>query len=62
METTWFRVEGQPCELCILRLRFSTAPFSNSWIIIIIWLYIALNRTHNIDCYWGGGGGAVPKA
>ena len=20
----------------------------------IIWLYIALNRTPNIDCYWGG--------
>ena len=26
-------------------------PFSNSWIIIIVWLYIALNRTLNIDCY-----------
>ena len=25
---------------------------------IIIWLYIALNRTPNIDCYWVG---AVPK-
>ena len=35
-----------------------TAPLSNSWIIIIIWLYIALNRTPNIDCYWVG---AVPK-
>ena len=35
-----------------------TAPLSNSWIISIIWLYIALNRTPNIDCYWGG---AVPK-
>ena len=34
-------------------------PFSHSWIIIIIWLYIALNRTPNIDCYWGG---AVPKS
>ena len=30
-------------------------PLSNSWIIIIIWLYIALHRTPNIDCYWGGG-------
>ena len=29
-------------------------PLSNSWIIIIIWLYIALDRTPNIDCYWGG--------
>ena len=29
-------------------------PLSNSWIIIIIWLYIALNRTPNIDCYWRG--------
>ena len=36
-------------------------PLSNSWIIFIIWLYIALNRTPNVDCYWGGGGGAVPK-
>ena len=33
-------------------------PLSNSWIIIIIWLYTALNRTPNIDCYWVG---AVPK-
>ena len=32
-------------------------PLSNSWIMIIIWLYIALNRTPNIDCYWG----AVPN-
>ena len=31
---------------------------SNSWIITIIWWYIALNRTPNIDCYWVG---AVPK-
>ena len=29
-------------------------PLSNSWIITIIWLYIALNRTPNIDCYWVG--------
>ena len=33
-------------------------PLSNSWVILIIWLYIALNRTPNIDCYWVG---AVPK-
>ena len=33
-------------------------PLSNGWIIIVIWLYIALNRTPNIDCYWVG---AVPK-
>ena len=33
-------------------------PLSNSWIIILIWLYIALNRTPNIDCYWVG---AVPN-
>ena len=30
-------------------------PLSSSWIIIIIWFYIALNRTPNIDCYWVGG-------
>ena len=33
-------------------------PLSSSWIISIIELYIALNRTPNIDCYWVG---AVPK-
>ena len=33
-------------------------PLSNSWIRIIIWLYIALNRTPNIYCYWVG---AVPN-
>ena len=35
-----------------------TAPLSNSWIINIVRLYIALNGTPNIDCYWVG---AVPK-
>ena len=25
-------------------------PLSNSWIISIIWLYRAINRTPNIDC------------
>ena len=34
-----------------------TAPLSNIWIISIIWLYIILNRTPNIDCYGGGRGG-----
>ena len=34
-------------------------PLSNSWIMTVIWLYIALNRTPNVDCYWVG---AVPKA
>ena len=33
-------------------------PLTNSWIIIIVRLYIAFNRTPNIDCYWVG---AVPK-
>ena len=33
-------------------------PLSNSWIINMIWLYIVLNRTPNVDCYWVG---AVPK-
>ena len=31
---------------------------TNSWIISKIGLYIALNMTPNIDCYWEG---AVPK-
>ena len=29
-------------------------PLRNSWTINIIWLYLALNRTPNMDCYWGG--------
>ena len=33
-------------------------PLSNNWIIVLIWLYMALNRTPNIDCYWVE---AVPK-
>ena len=32
-------------------------PLSNSWIITIIWFYIALKKTPNIDCYWVG---AIP--
>ena len=36
-------------------------PLSNSWILIIIRLYIALSRTPNIDCYLGGGGGQYPR-
>ena len=32
-------------------ITLGTAPLSDSWIIIIIWLYIALNRSPNIDCY-----------
>ena len=34
----------------VVGFRLGTAPLSNR-----IWLYIALNRTPNIDCYWGGG-------
>ena len=33
-------------------------PLSDSWIIVIIQLYIAVNRSPNIDCYWVG---AVPN-
>ena len=33
-------------------------PLSNSWIMIIIRLYIAFKWTPNIDCYWEG---AVPN-
>ena len=39
-------------KVCIL------PPLSNSWIILIIRLYTALNRTPDIDCYWVG---AVPN-
>ena len=31
---------------------------TNTWIIVIVGLYMALQRTPNIDCYWVG---AVPK-
>ena len=33
-------------------------PPCDSWIILIIWPYLTLNRTPNIDCDWVG---AVPK-
>ena len=33
-------------------------PLSNSWMIVILWLYIALNRTPTIACHWVG---AVPN-
>ena len=33
-------------------------PLTNSWIILILWSYIALNRTPSVNCYWEG---AVPK-
>ena len=29
-------------------------PLTNSWIITIMWLCIALTRTPDIDCFWGG--------
>ena len=46
--TLMFRVQG-----------WVLPPLSNSWMILsMIWLYIALNRTPSIDCYWVG---AVPK-
>ena len=45
-------------EMVIANFRLGTAPLSQSWIISILWLYIALNRTPNIDGSWEG---AVPK-
>ena len=39
-------------------IQYCPPPLSNSWILSIMGLYIALNRTPNIDCYWlllGGG-------
>ena len=38
----------------LVSLAWVLPPLSNSWIIFIVWLYIALNKTPNIDCYWGG--------
>ena len=44
------------CVLQTMWLGWVLPPLSNSWIIliVIILLYIALNRTPNIDSYWGG--------
>ena len=36
-----------------------TAPLCNSYMKLIIWLYIALNMTPNTDCYRVGGGQAT---
>ena len=47
-----------PTGHCARVLDWVLPPLSNSWIIIRVRLYIALNRTPNIDCYWVG---AVPK-
>ena len=33
-------------------------PLSNSWIIFIVWLHIAIHRSPNINCCWVG---AVPN-
>ena len=51
------------CTWIMLSEIFISVPWvlphlSNSWIMAIIWLYIALNSTPDIDCYWLG---AVPK-
>ena len=46
---------GTLCSAFLGGLGWVLPPLSNSWIIIILWVYIALNRTPNIDCYWGGG-------
>ena len=51
----WQKTCGIPVFLLEIRYTLDTAPVSNSWIIFIIWIHIALNRTPNIDCYWGGG-------
>ena len=50
--------QGMTVGLGLIGFRLDTAPSSNSWIINISGLYIALNRTPNMDCYWVG---AVPK-
>ena len=52
-----FGLEGMPVS-GFGGLGWVLPPLSNSWIIIIIWLYVALHRTPNVDCYWVG---AVPK-
>ena len=50
---------GLKVRVSVSGFRLGTGPpVSNSWITIILWLYIALNMTPNIDCYSEG---AVPK-
>ena len=49
------RVQGLRLRFRMQGLFWVLPPLSNSWIIIIIWIYIALNRTPNVDCYWVGG-------
>ena len=46
---------GRPFFEGLWGLGWVLPPLSNSWIILIIWLYITLKRTPNIDCYWAGG-------
>ena len=43
---------------CRMPMNWVLPPLSNSWMINITWVYIALNRSPNIDCYWVG---AVPN-
>ena len=49
---------GSPKPLSLDPKSWVLLPPSNSWRITIIWLYIALNRTPNSDCYCVG---AVPN-
>ena len=53
-----FRRERRGRERAIHKMMYTLGtalpPLSNSRIISKIWLFIALNRTPNIDCYWGG--------
>ena len=51
--TGWFIKHAGKSLSVICTIVSVLPPLSNSWIIITIWL-IALNRTPNIDCYWGG--------
>ena len=39
---------------CVVHLGYCP-PLTNGWITNILWLYLALNRTPTIDCYWGWG-------
>ena len=49
---------GGPSKISLNPKPWVLPPLSNSWIILTIWVYIALNRTPNTDCYWGR---AVPN-
>ena len=40
--------------LGLISILWVLPPLTNTWIIKILWLYVALYRTPHINCYWVG--------